>query len=59
MGLLQKEVLKNHSFEDIEKKFVSICTTFKVATEGVCTGIFDVYGPAILPVLSQIEIGKY
>ncbi|XP_044255851.1 sphingomyelin phosphodiesterase-like isoform X2 [Tribolium madens] len=57
VGLLQKEVKKNTSFEDIRSKFVGLCVAFKVESEDVCTGIFDVFGPDVLPALRVVQIG--
>ncbi|RZC38634.1 sphingomyelin phosphodiesterase-like [Asbolus verrucosus] len=57
VGLLQKEVEKDTGFEDIKKKFVGLCVAFKVESEEVCTGVFDVFGPEVLPVLKAVQIG--
>lgn len=58
VGLLKKEVDNETSFEDIRLKFVNLCVIFKVETEEVCAGIFDVYAPEVLPVLKVLTIGE-
>ncbi|XP_068906860.1 sphingomyelin phosphodiesterase-like [Tenebrio molitor] len=57
VGLLQREVKKNTSFEEIKTQFVGLCVAFKVATEDVCTGVFDVFGREVLPALKAVYIG--
>lgn len=57
VGLLQKAVRGGGSFEEIKEKFVEVCVAFKIQTELVCSGIFDVYGPEVLPVLAASEGG--
>jgi sphingomyelin phosphodiesterase len=58
VGLLQREVKKNTSFEEIKTQFVGLCVAFKVATEDVCTGVFDVFGREVLPALKAVYIGN-
>ncbi|KAJ3657922.1 hypothetical protein Zmor_009698 [Zophobas morio] len=57
VGLLQREVRKNTSFENIRTQFVGLCVAFKVESESVCTGVFDVFGPDVLPALKAVRIG--
>lgn len=57
VGLLQKAVRRGGSFNEIKEQFVGICVAFKIQIETVCAGIFDVYGPEVLPVLEASEIG--
>lgn len=59
VGLLQKAVRRGGSFEEIKNQFVGICVAFKLQTEAVCSGIFDVYGPEVLPVLEASEVGEF
>lgn len=59
VGLLQKAVRRGGSFEEIKEKFVGICVGFNIQTETVCSGIFDVYGPEVLPVLEASEVGVF
>lgn len=58
-GLLMKEVQKGTQFDDIETKFVTLCVSFKVEIESVCRGIFEVFGPEVVPALNATQIGKY
>ncbi|XP_066248576.1 sphingomyelin phosphodiesterase-like isoform X2 [Euwallacea similis] len=51
VGLLFTEVKNGHSFDEIKAKFVSLCVTLKIESLKVCTGIFDTYGPEIIPVI--------
>lgn len=59
VGLLQKAVRGGGSFEEIKEKFVEVCVAFKIQIELVCAGVFDVYGPEVLPVLAASEVGKF
>lgn len=56
-AFLQREAKRGTSFDDIREQFVSICVGFNVQTEPVCEGIFNVYGPELLPVLNITELG--
>lgn len=57
MGLLRTELEKGATFEDIRMKFVSLCTTFKIATINVCSGFYDVYGSEVLPAFNASGLG--
>lgn len=46
------------SFEDVKAKFVSICVSFKIESFSVCSGIFDMYGPEVIPVMEVMTIGE-
>lgn len=59
VGLLQKAVRKGNSFNEIKEQFVGICVAFKIQTQAVCSGIFDVYGPEVLPVLEASQVGEF
>ncbi|KAG5893193.1 hypothetical protein JTB14_016469 [Gonioctena quinquepunctata] len=49
VGLLENELKGGSSFETIKAKFVSLCVTFRIESELVCTGFFDVFAPELLP----------
>ncbi|XP_050298661.1 sphingomyelin phosphodiesterase-like isoform X2 [Anthonomus grandis grandis] len=55
--LLYDEVKQGTPDQDIKAKFLSICVTFQIATEEVCSGVFDTYGPEVKAVLKVIQIG--
>ncbi|VEN39485.1 unnamed protein product [Callosobruchus maculatus] len=57
VSLLHREVQQGSSFYEIRKKFVSLCVSFKIQTEPVCTGFFDVFGPEVLPALNVTKLG--
>lgn len=59
MGLLSSEVKKGSTFEAIKNKFVSLCVALNIETGPVCTGIFDTYGPQVVPVLNVTHLGTY
>lgn len=46
-------------FDEIKPKFINICVGLKLANEEVCTGIINVYGPEVLPVVNITSIGKH
>uniref|UniRef100_A0AAR5Q9V9 Sphingomyelin phosphodiesterase n=1 Tax=Dendroctonus ponderosae TaxID=77166 RepID=A0AAR5Q9V9_DENPD len=57
VGLLYAEVKSGVSMEEIKAKFVSICVSFKIESFSVCSGIFDTYGPEVVPVMELMTIG--
>ena len=57
--LLQGEVKTGTSVEGIKEKFISICVGFNIQNEIVCNGIFDVFGPDLLPALNETQISKF
>lgn len=57
VGLLDGEVKLNSSFEVIKTKFVNLCVAFKIETEPVCAGFFDVFGPEVLPAYRASDLG--
>ncbi|KAL1505786.1 hypothetical protein ABEB36_005267 [Hypothenemus hampei] len=56
VGLLFREVQVGTPFDEIKAKFVSLCVTFKIEIFSVCSGIFDVYGPEVIPVIQLSNI---
>lgn len=58
-NFLQREAKSQSTFEEIKEKFVSICVGFNVQTEPVCSGIFDVFGPELIPVVNITSYGKF
>ncbi|KRT84121.1 hypothetical protein AMK59_1728, partial [Oryctes borbonicus] len=54
--LLQNEVKQGTPVDEIKAKFVSICVEFKIENEVVCSGIFDVFSPDVLPILNVTKI---
>lgn len=58
VSLLKNEVTIGSPFQLIKTKFVSLCVGFNIATYGVCSGVFDVFGVEVLPVLNVTQIGK-
>ncbi|KAJ8939970.1 hypothetical protein NQ318_006151 [Aromia moschata] len=49
VNILRNEILAGTSFEEIKRKFVTLCVRFEIETELVCSGFFDVYGPKVVP----------
>ncbi|KAJ8923617.1 hypothetical protein NQ315_010196 [Exocentrus adspersus] len=56
VSLLLKEVLAGATFETIKTKFVALCVSFKIETELVCTGFFDVFGPEVVPAFNASHL---
>ncbi|XP_019869061.1 sphingomyelin phosphodiesterase [Aethina tumida] len=56
VGLLSSEVKKGSTFDAIKNKFVSLCVALNIETGPVCTGIFDTYGPQVVPVLNVTHL---
>lgn len=42
---------ENATIEDLKDKFVGVCVSLNIAVEVVCSGMFDTYGPVVLPAL--------
>ncbi|KAK9730903.1 Acid sphingomyelin phosphodiesterase C-terminal region [Popillia japonica] len=55
--LLKNEVNQGTPVQEIRGKFITICVDFKIENEVVCSGIFDVFAPDVLPVLNTTTIG--
>ncbi|XP_017775503.1 PREDICTED: sphingomyelin phosphodiesterase-like [Nicrophorus vespilloides] len=58
VSLLKSEVDKDGTFEEIKEKFVSICVGFRIETEPVCNGVYDIYGPVVLPALKMTKLNS-
>jgi hypothetical protein len=56
VALLRNEIEKNETFEVIQDKFISICLTLDLAPINVCGGIFELYGPVVLPTLKMVNL---
>lgn len=57
INLLQFEVHKRTPLDQLKEKFVNICVGFKIEIESVCTGIFEVFAPDLLPAMNMTKIG--
>ncbi|XP_066150731.1 sphingomyelin phosphodiesterase-like isoform X2 [Euwallacea fornicatus] len=57
VGLLFTEVKNGHCFDEIKTKFVSLCVALKIESLNVCSGIFDTYGPEVIPVIELTSLG--
>ncbi|XP_018565651.1 sphingomyelin phosphodiesterase-like [Anoplophora glabripennis] len=57
VSLLLNDVLAGATFETIKSKFVALCVSFKIETELVCTGFFDVFGPEVVPAFNTSHLG--
>ncbi|CAH0561026.1 unnamed protein product, partial [Brassicogethes aeneus] len=55
-NLLLNEVNRGSEFEVIKQKFVGICSGLRLESTKVCTGVFDVYGPHVVPVLQTVKL---
>lgn len=58
VAFLHNEVKKGSSVESIKTLFVNLCTAYKIETEPVCNGFFDVFGPELLPAYTSANLGE-
>lgn len=49
---------ENATIEDLKDKFVGVCVSLNIAVEVVCSGMFDTYGPVVLPALKICTLSK-
>lgn len=58
VSILHGEIKKGSTFEAMKETFVSLCTAYKIETEPVCKGFFDVFGPELLPAYASSKLGN-
>lgn len=58
VAFLNGEIKKGSSVEVIKQIFVSLCTAYKIETEPVCNGFFDVFAPDLLPAYALSKLGR-